>query len=900
MASLEDIVTATKIISEDPDSIMGGSGSKPTENRVGDSDVREDDGGTTAAAVVSEGVLQNETVVGSAFDGGGVVDCGLGDQEKEKSSVSYVTTSVSVNGSDSGDAVVGSNGKNKDCEGSCVDNGEDKCADYEQLNGSGGDGLDLDEDGDPEGEGDVEKLGNQDNGFRPGDFVWGKIKSHPWWPGQVYDPKDASEFAMKCKQEGRLLVAFFGDGSCSWCSPSQLIPFVENFVEMSARSSSKSFLNAVQGAVDEVGRLVELEMTCKCIPEEKKDALARPTVVNAGLKAGVLRPEVDVRRLSIPIYESAQLIEKVREIAKTALVCSALDVAVIRSWLSAFYCSKGGLQLPVYHDPLPIEGLEDKNKNVNEVSDDFSIPIEVPIMGPQDDDWLSSPTGGTVNSQGRSDNKIYHKRKQKSVAELMGEKKTIKPESRKRVTVKEGTDSEKPVSSQKRKKNNDGEVEEDGGASSTGKSVRKRRAKVSVSAEITDEKVRLATGVSEGPLSGKPKEIVVADVENTDSKEESERVLSPRERKKSKYLSPPYTNLTWRTGNSSFKAESEYEDDKSMKTAQVGESATEATANKSCEQKLPNGQAEGVDVSVDKNPETTENDKKMTFPASDVEAPVNELLSEIQLAALDPFYLSKKGSLDMVWAFVSALRSSTYLHGPDYKFFRKCTTVGKRKSLPSQLGNQENDSKKKKAKSPEQSTPKALKAEGTSDTSKPKKTAEVSALPCLILEFTPGFPLPSKEDIIKLFSKFGSLNRKETKVVTDTHSIQIVYVKDSDAEAAFKSSLSRSPFGLENVNYRLQRSSAGSRSTRSHTKVSPPLKRAIEKRNSLHPPTDDLISDVSIIRQKLEIMTAIMENYHSKFSAKDKSSLKDEMKHLMEEVETISEKVRVMAENTSS
>jgi hypothetical protein len=34
-----------------------------------------------------------------------------------------------------------------------------------------------------------------------GEFVWGKIKSHPWWPGWVYDPSDASELALKLKQE---------------------------------------------------------------------------------------------------------------------------------------------------------------------------------------------------------------------------------------------------------------------------------------------------------------------------------------------------------------------------------------------------------------------------------------------------------------------------------------------------------------------------------------------------------------------------------------------------------------------------------------------------------------------------------------------------------------------------
>ncbi|KAI3463010.1 hypothetical protein Pfo_019673 [Paulownia fortunei] len=946
MATLEDIVAATKILSEDPETIMGGSGSKPKESRARASDVRKDDGGSTAgAAVVSERVAETETVVESTFDGESALDCGLGDQEKEKigvenlSSVSYGGTSVWVKGIDAGvgvngswDGVVGSDGKNKDGEGSWADNGEGKCTGYKQSNGSGIDSLYLDVDGDGKGEGNGEKLNDQDNRFCVGDFVWGKIRSHPWWPGQVYDPKDASEFAMKHRQEGRLLVAFFGDGSCSWCLPSQLIPFVENFPEMSTISSSKTFLNAVERAIDEVGRLVESELTCNCIAEEKKDDLARPMMANAGLKAGVIMSEVDVHRISIPKYEPAELLEKVRQLAKAVSVGSALDLAVLRSWLSAFYYFKGGYLLPAYHEPLHIEGLEDENKNVNEVANDFSVPIEVPILGPLDDDWLSSPTAGTVNSQGPSDNKIFHKRKQKSVAELMGENKNIKPESLKRATVKEGTEFEKSASSLKRKKNNDGDVEGAGSqaVSSTWKTGRKRKVEASESPKITNTKVLNAENggfggvdsVNSGPLLGKPKEIEVADAENTsgEAKEESEQVSTPRERKKSKYLSPPYTNLTWRIGNSSSRIESEVEYDKITKIARVGECTTKATGDlsesqpvsksvdKASEEKLPNGQLERLDISVDTSQQTVKNDEKMAISVSDADAPVNGLLSEIQLAALDPFYLSKQGSLDMVWAFVYALRSSTYLHGPNYKIHCKCKTGGKRKSLPSQLGN---DLTQKKSKSPDQSTPKALTTEGKSDASKSKKATETSdakstaekvegkTLPCLILAFTPGFPLPSKEDIVRLFGKFGSLNIKETKVVTDSHSIQIVYMKDSDAEAAFKTSLSQSPFGSEDVNYRLQRSSASSRSRRTHPKVSSPLKGAPDKRDSSHP-ADDLISDVSVIRQKLEIMTAILENYHSKFSPEDKSSVKDEMKHLMEKVETISEKVRVMAENTSS
>ncbi|KAI3474897.1 hypothetical protein Pfo_030208 [Paulownia fortunei] len=879
MASLEDIVAATKILAEDSDNLMGGSGSKAEENRGRVSDVKQDDDGSSAAVFVTKRVVETETVVESTFDS----NSGLGVLEKEKigvlSSMLAGGTSVSVNGIDarvgvdvdgSSDGVVGGDEKIKDGEVSCTDNGGSWGSDGKALNGSGRKCSDADVDADGEGQGNGEKLEDWDHGFRVGDFVWGKIKSHPWWPGQVYDPRDASEFAVKHSQEGRLLVAFFGDGSCSWCLPSQLIPFVENFIQMSVDSSSKSFLNAVQRTVDEVGRLVESKMTCKCIPLEKRDGFARPVVSNAGVKAGVLVPEVDIHRLSVPEYEPAGILAEVMNFAKAVSVDSVLELAVLRSWLSAFYCAKGGYQLPVYCEPLYIEGLEDKNKNVTAVADDFSVPIEVPILGPLEDDWLSSPAVNSAKSQASSDDKIYHRRKQKSVAELMGENSSVKPKSQKRATWHWG-----------------------------------------------------CGWVKEGTLSGKPKEIEVAFAENTsgEAKEELENVSTPRERKKSKYLSPPYTNPRWRMGNSSSKMESE--SDKITRIDGVGKNMTKASGDlcasppvskfidKESDEKQPNVQLKAHDTSVDTTSRTVENDKKMTVSVSEVNVSVNELLTEIQFAAVDPLYLSKEGSLDMVWAFVSALRSSTYLHGLNYRIYQKCKTGRKRKSLPSRLGNQENDLAQEKAKSPDPETPKAVKTEGKPDTSKSKKAAEFSrakssveklegnASSSLILTFTPGFPLPSKEEIVRLFSKFESLNEKETNVVTDSHSVQIVFMKDSDAEAAFKSSVSQSPFGVENVNYWLQHSSAGSKSHNTWPKISSPRKRAHEKPGSSHP-TDDFISDVRVIRQKLEIMTAILENYHSKFSPEDKSSLKDEMKHLMENVETVSEKVRVMAENTSS
>ncbi|KAL0331960.1 UNVERIFIED_CONTAM: hypothetical protein Scaly_2097500 [Sesamum calycinum] len=741
----------------------------------------------------------------------------------------------------------------------------------------------------------------------------------------IYDPKDASDFAVKHSQEGRLLVAFFGDGSCSWCLPSQLVPFVENFKEMSMDSTSKSSLNAVQSAVNEIGRLLESKMTCKCVPLEKRDGLARPVAANAGVKAGILVPEVDIRRVSIPEYEPADVLAELERLSRAVCFDSVFELAVLRSWLSAFYRAKGGYKLPIYLEPLQIEGMEDKNKNVAAVADDFSVPIEVPILRPMEDDWITSPTVNAAKSQASSDDKIYHRRKQKSVAELMGENTTVKSKSRKKATVKEEKDAGKSTSSLKRKKNNDREVTEGGGhgpSSLTGKIGKKRQAEVSESPKIgNDDTVLTAGNSAAGAVNGvkkvKPEEIEVDVIANSSgAKEELDEVSTPRERKKSKYLSPPYTNPSWSTiGNSSSKERETNKVTKTDRSAEhvmmaSGDHCTSPPVSRSVDN-ASEGELPDIEIkSANNSHPTVENDSKMTFSVTDVDVPVNELLSEVQCAAVDPLYLSKEGSLDVIWAFVSALRSSTYLHGSDYKLYEKCKTGRRRKSMASRLGNQENDLGQEKAKSSDRKTPKSAKTERKPETSRSKDAAEKSraeknakklegnASLCLSLTFRPGFPLPSKEEIVRLFGEFGSLNEKETKLVTDTRSVQIVYMKAADAEAAFRSSVSHGPFGVENVDYQLQHPSSGSMSHESHPKLSLPTDRAPHRQDISTPPTGDVMLDVRVIMRKLEIMTAILENYHSKFSPEEKSSLKDEMKRLMESVETASEKVRVMAEST--
>ncbi|KAL3843951.1 hypothetical protein ACJIZ3_001354 [Penstemon smallii] len=100
--------------------------------------------------------------------------------------------------------------------------------------------------------------------FEVGDMVWGKVKSHPWWPGHIYDEAFASPSVRRSKHDGHVLVAFFGDSSYGWFEPEELIPFEENFSDKSRQIFSKAFAKAIEEALDELSRRRSLGLACRC------------------------------------------------------------------------------------------------------------------------------------------------------------------------------------------------------------------------------------------------------------------------------------------------------------------------------------------------------------------------------------------------------------------------------------------------------------------------------------------------------------------------------------------------------------------------------------------------------------------------------------------------------------
>ncbi|KAM6549945.1 hypothetical protein CsatB_021621 [Cannabis sativa] len=819
--------------------------------------------------------------------------------------------------------------------------------------------------------------------FLVGDFVWGKVRSHPWWPGQIYDPSYASEFAAKKKVKDRYLVAYFGDGTFAWCPPSQLKPFEENFDEMSKQSNMKTFVSAVQQAIDEIGRLLELKMICSCVPKENRTGLRPMLAENAGVKEGVLVPHSETRKLSDVFAEPPELLAELKRVAHDVYLTNALELRVLRSRLFALYRTKGGYDLPEYHDPKPVLGLDDGVKSV-----------EAPTQGPFEE-WLPTPMiVDTIQANEAmlqislvvSEGKKTHRRKQRSMADLIGGSKeartkttggrldTEENSSEKPAThfgMKNGKDtkdedkmatggsnSEKPLpvprsGAKKRKDKEESDSQDDSLISLKGKRrnagllgslvsassnidssvnkdrdldkektkggpVSKGRAKkegTNIKHDDSDAKTRSGIGSGSRNLN-----LDIGTVKSDDSavKEQLEIGSSPRERKKSKYLSPPFTMLDSSKRRREMEAELlRYATEVSME----GKNRVEVMQNHVSTEPGP-GNATGKSLDSSPIPKTpTENPNKI-MDGTKANVPTNELLAEVLYVAVNPFTPRGKKSQQMVGDFISLYRSLVYRNGPNYRLYNKLQSRKKRKNSDSESGSQKEDQKQTARKITEQESgrkkvknqkmgvdePKEKGAIQTpdvmSDRRKPMKGAgspeakkvdneSVEGKSALFVTFGPGSSLPSKASLIEMYGKYGELDETETEMFYNNFCARVSFNKISNAESAFNDSQTSSPFGSASVSFRLQYHS-GAFKTRELSEISrrqrnaSPLKNNVttpKKRRSQ--PRGSSEADLNFVKEKLEKISSMLEDKTSKVSPRTKSKLQAEINELLEKVGTM-------------
>ncbi|XP_022739556.1 uncharacterized protein LOC111291798 [Durio zibethinus] len=849
-----------------------------------------------------------------------------------------------------------------------IDGKERSCLDDEQ-NGGGMIMVKVNE---------IDDDGGVDLGFEfsAGDFVWGKIRSHPWWPGQVYNPSDASDYAVKVRQKGRLLVAYFGDSSFAWCLPSQLKPFEENFEDMSKLSNSKNFLNAVQTSVGEIGRLVELKMTCSCVPKENCSGLDRPLAANAGIKKGVLVPEGGIGKLSIGLFKPEEILGKLKQIAPAVSTSNLLECTVLKGWLSAFSRSIRHCPMPIHHKPLSIPDPEENVRTLVVDMSDYNEAVAVPIIGPVEEDWTSS--SGTKFGQCSLrcpeilEDGIYQRRKQKSIAEIIKGEFDVLARKYEDVAQKGTNSGEQASSSWGKKMKGNNKANGDDALDSI--SIPRKRKGTELSGSLTTRKGKMSSvetdisgaqeemdkgyssrgrkmkskGASNNndgsggkeetknhPVLAKRKVNVGSGVGNSDAKTkdliESGSLL--RERKKSKYLSPPYTSPTGKQRKMDIESES-------LKVSNGTQVKEQATGNLVMSPPVlgveRNQLTEEVHAEqgalVETNFHSPKQDLNKKIDPAKVKTPANEVLIEVRSVALSPQYRRKNNSFEIVVGFLSVFRSSVYQNGSNYEPYNQFQPHRKRKSPDSMAGSVGKDqnltdlvpaghrSKQKKVGKNEETkvdqsnprqasraSPKKTSEESKAYNPKIKQAARAAVMKkndkgivenaspaALFVTFGPGSSLPTKDDLIGIYSMYGALNLEDTDMFYNNFCARVVFLRSSDAEQAFNSSQTDSPFGASNVSFRLRLLSAAS--AHEHRKIpiakpSPLTKEGAKrsKKSSASPNSADQTSQLNYIKHKLEQLTSILEISDEKMSSELKSKVQSEIKDLLEKVTTMAE-----------
>ncbi|KAG5243615.1 PWWP domain-containing family protein [Salix suchowensis] len=275
--------------------------------------------------------------------------------------------------------------------------------------------------------GDVNtKMASKEAGLSVGDLVWGKVRSHPWWPGQVFGRSDASKKAKKYFKKDGYLIAYFGDQTFAWNEVSKIKPFRCNFSLLEKQSNLEDFHDAVHCALDEVSRRVEFGLACPCMPEHSK--IKTQIIVNPGIREESCRRDGGDSFSNTACFEPPKLIEYVKELGQLLLGgIDMLEFVTARSQLLVFNRWKGYSHLPelqILGDllesdaeiPQSAEGKHSSEMVENTATKVKDEPVSSGKEKPKNEDHSSR------KRKHISGDKEHPNKKEKSLAELVAEK----------------------------------------------------------------------------------------------------------------------------------------------------------------------------------------------------------------------------------------------------------------------------------------------------------------------------------------------------------------------------------------------------------------------------------------------------------------------------------------------
>ncbi|KDP31094.1 hypothetical protein JCGZ_11470 [Jatropha curcas] len=360
---------------------------------------------------------------------------------------------------------------------------------FSNLNGMDCSGLLINQEESKE-DGNKEEMEKSVGKFCVGDIVWIKTKNQSWWPGKIYDPLDANKCSLESDQRNCLLVGYFGISHIAWCLPSQLQPFHENFEQMAGQNKARSFLGAVEKAVDEFGMCLKSEMTCSCFLKKCKQSSG-----NVGIQGDLPLPGCRFREFSFTRLEPVNFLAQIKSLALAVSKIGMLDLAFAKNFVSAFYHSIGHSQLPMQQ---LLECTDDQDCLSNKLMVKSSIDAQV-----------EGRNSGPANGESRStEEKVLQQKKNEDLAMVYGRNVDTEMENCKDNLA-------------------EGNVVPNDLASDSKKRKRKKFSEV----KVEGQDVCLSASPSQEEESC-----------NLRSPTTMDKCTELRERKKSKYLSYPYVN----------------------------------------------------------------------------------------------------------------------------------------------------------------------------------------------------------------------------------------------------------------------------------------------------------------------------------------------------------------------
>ena len=636
--------------------------------------------------------------------------------------------------------------------------------------------------------------------FHVSDLVWGKVRSHPWWPGQIFDPSDSSDKAKKYFRKDGYLIAYFGDQTFAWNEEARIKSFRGHFSQMEKQSNKEDFHYAVVCALEEISRRVEFGLACSCTSEEVYAKLRTQIIANAGIREESSRRVGGDYSLTADSFEPVELVNYIKELAQSPRgEANRLELVIARAQLSAFYRWKGYSHLPEFNmvgallesdaDILPI-GEKKNHSELNETAIP-DIDNEKPL----------------ASGKGKSKSQLSSSGKRKHIS----------------------GDGTSPSKKQKKEK-------------SLSPSKKEKKEK-SLSDLLTEKSLRTSNGENGSKkkdvgkllskLSGKKRKAVDGMSDDSSVKDEKRHLSSGSANK------PVQTRQAFKVGDSIRRAASQLNG--SSPILKYGDGISQDTADKNKSKQNPSlGRSHISELT------------KM-----EVSSP-EEMLSQLCLAARDP--MKGYNFLVSIVSFFSGFRNSVSRDDSNFMEREWCLKrvfggkTGKRirkrginekskletsdsywtdriiQSLPEEHSSLENQNEAKEIL-PETPSEKhcsvieplvafemSLNMDSKqqsfgenlgSDAVKPVAHLEESFRPdpsptALILNFMDMDAVPSEANLNKIFSRFGSLNESETEVIKKSNRAKVVFKRRSDAETAFSSAGKFSIFGPSLVSYRLK------------------------------------------------------------------------------------------------